>query len=332
MSKANPVILVTGALGQLGTELIKTLRAYHGTERVIAADVRTPQPGCDFEGPFLHLNVLDKEALQDIVLGHGVTEIYHLAALLSARGEAEPLMAWNLNVDSLLNVLEVARQFNLRVFWPSSIAVFGPNAPRYKCPQETILTPTTIYGISKSTGEQLCQWYKIKYGVDVRSLRYPGLISSSAAPGGGTTDYAVEIFHEVLKNGSYECFLDADTNLPMLYMDDAVRGTIQLMQTQKEQLRYVAYNITGTSFTPKQLAGAISQQFAPVNITYAPDHRQRIADSWPKSIDDRAAQEDWNWQPHFDLDAMTAEMLKNLKGDRFSQLETESYADAIYSL
>lgn len=303
-------ILVIGAFGQLGTELLPELARRYGTSAVIASDLR--EQACDYA--FEALDVTDAARLGEVVRRHGVTQIYHLAALLSAVGEQKPQLAWDVNMGGLLNVLEIARELKLeKVFWPSSIAVFGPHSPRVQTPQYCVMDPTTIYGISKLAGERLCEYYFLKHGLDVRSLRYPGLIGWRAAPGGGTTDYAVEIYHEALKQNRYTSFLQAGTELPMMYMDDAVRGTIELMEAPAEQVRIrSSYNLAGMSFAPEDVAAAIAKRKPGFSIDYAPDFRQQIADNWPKSIDDAAAREDWNWKPEFDLDRMSEVMLQEL--------------------
>ncbi len=307
-----PCILVTGALGQVGSELVDALRAKYGPEQVIASDRRQPEGSV---GRFAQLDVTDGDALRDLVERQGITQIYHLAAILSARGEQNPTQAWDINMQSLLNVLEVARHTALkRVFWPSSIAVFGPHAPKQQTPQDTITDPTTVYGISKLAGERWCAYYHQKYGVDVRGIRYPGLIGYQALPGGGTTDYAVEIFHEALERGRYTAFLRADSRLPMMFMPDAIRGTIELMEAPAERIQVrSAYNLQGLSFTPAELTEAIQTHLPAFTCTYAPDFRQEIAASWPSSLDDEAARRDWDWQPTYDLPAMAEVMLKEVR-------------------
>lgn len=313
-SYKHPVILVTGACGQIGTELVKALREKYGRDSVIATDRYEPSEGLQAAGPYFRLDVLDKYELENLVCSLGVTQLYHLAAVLSASGENNPLATWKLNMDSLLNVLEVARQEKIgKVFWPSSIAVFGPGSPRVNCPQHTVTEPTTVYGISKCAGENWCLYYFEKYGLDVRSLRYPGLISYSAKAGGGTTDYAVDIFHQAVAQGSYECFLKEDTMLPMLYMPDAIRATLELMDAPAGQIAVrTSYNLAGLSFTPAQLAAAIRKELPGFNISYKPDLRQHIADSWPGSVSDTEARSHWNWQPAYSLEAMTADMLAHI--------------------
>jgi nucleoside-diphosphate-sugar epimerase len=302
-----PKILVIGACGQIGTELTIALRQKYGTDQVIAADRSTCAE--------LQLNVLDYGALAAIVKDKQVTQIYHLAALLSARGEQDIHAAWELNMAGLINVLKVAKEQQLdKVFWPSSIAVFGPGSPKHRCPQETRIEPNTVYGISKRAGEYWCNYYFEKHGVDVRSLRYPGLISWTSPPGGGTTDYAVDIFHQALQKGHYDCYLREDTCLPMMYMPDAVRATLELMEAPIEKVRIrTAYNLAALSFAPCDLVAAIKEQLPGFNATYRPDYRQFIADSWPASIDDLPAREDWGWAAEYDLGMMTRDMLANLK-------------------
>ena len=306
-------VLIIGANGQIGTELAVALADEHGQDAVVTSDL-APQgkvPGLAHEA----LDCTDIGALTQIVDRHGITQVYHLAAALSARGEQHPKWAWDLNMKGLLNVLELARTHKLqRVFWPSSIAAFGPSTPRDHTPQKTVMDPTTVYGISKLAGEGWCAWYHRHHGVDVRSLRYPGLISWKTPPGGGTTDYAVEIFHAALKEGRYTCFLKEDQALPMMYMDDAIRATLELMDAPADQVRdRHSYNLAGISFTPVQIAAAIARYVPGFALDCVPDFRQAIADSWPRSIDDSAAQADWGWRPEYDLDAMVRDMLENLR-------------------
>lgn len=308
-------ILVIGACGQIGTELTLALRKKYGSAAVIAADLRSESDLLKGTGPFLPLDIMDKATLQVQVKRHEIDTIYLLAAMLSAAGEQHPLKAWQLNMQSLLNTLEVMREEEVsRLFWPSSIAVFGPDAPKENCPQDTVLSPTTVYGISKVSGEQWCAYYHHRYGLDIRSLRYPGLISYKALPGGGTTDYAISIFHAALQHKPYGCFLRRDTALPMMYMEDALRATIELMEAPADHLSiHSSYNISAMSFTPDALTGAIARQVPGFRTDYLPDYRQDIADSWPASIDDARARADWGWQPAFGLEAMTSEMLQHVQ-------------------
>ncbi|PWK78370.1 nucleoside-diphosphate-sugar epimerase [Mucilaginibacter oryzae] len=313
-------ILVIGALGQIGTELTAALRLKYGVDAVTASDRHPVNEKTSYVSPYVQLNVLDKAALQALVQEKEITHIYHLAAVLSATGEQNPLMAWDINMQGLLNVLEVAREEKLeQIFWPSSIAVFGPDAPKADCPQDGVTNPSTVYGISKIAGEQWCRYYFEKYGLDVRSVRYPGLISYSAPPGGGTTDYAVAIFHEAIKTGSYECFLAEDTRLPMLYMDDAIRATLELMDAPAEHISIrTSYNLSGLSFSAAELAAEIQKHIPELKVSYQPDSRQAIADSWPQSIDDTVARNDWGWKPKFDVGLMTEDMLLNLN-DKYAE-------------
>ncbi|WP_134091462.1 NAD-dependent epimerase/dehydratase family protein [Olivibacter sp. XZL3] len=307
-------IIIIGSNGQIGTELATALRLKYGESRVVTSDIR--QPITASPGPFEIVNVLDKEALQSLFEKYRPTQVYLLAAVLSAVGEQQPKMAWDLNMTGLLNVLDLSVEYGVnKVFWPSSIAVFGPHSPKEETPQYCVMDPNTVYGLSKQAGERWCEYYFNKYGLDVRSIRYPGLISWKAAPGGGTTDYAIHIFHEALRKGSYTCFLSADTRLPMLYMEDAIRGTLQLMDAPSEKLTIrSSYNLTGPSFTPSDLSEAIKQHIPEFSIDYAEnDPRQAIADGWPSSINDEYARNDWGWKPQFDLAALTAEMISNLK-------------------
>jgi len=308
-------ILIIGACGQIGTELTFELRNKYGADKVIASDIREGGEALMQSGPFELLDATNYSAIEDVVMHYEIDEVYLMAAMLSATAEKFPMRAWNLNMNSLFNVLNLAKDKKIsKVFWPSSIAVFGPNTPKDNTPQSTIMEPSTVYGISKQSGERWCEYYHKKYGVDVRSDRYPGLISWKTMPGGGTTDYAVEIYHEALKKGSYECFLNSDTELPMMYMDDAIRATVGLMETPSEKIKVrSSYNLAGMNFTPKEMAESIAKHISGFKISYAPDFRQEIADSWPSSIDDAAAREEWGWEPRFDLDQTTTEMLRNLK-------------------
>jgi nucleoside-diphosphate-sugar epimerase len=305
--------LLIGANGQIGSELALALAARDGADAVVTSDL-APQGRAPHIAHEM-LDVTDAGALADVVARHRVTRIVHLAAALSASGEQHPQWAWNLNMSGLLNVLELARARRLeRVFWPSSIAAFGPSTPPERTPQHTTMDPTTVYGISKLAGERWCAWYHAKHGVDVRSLRYPGLISWKTPPGGGTTDYAVEIFHAALKEGRYTCFLDEQQALPMMYMPDALRATIELMDAPPERVRERgSYNVAGLSFTPRQIADAIARRVPGFELRCEPDFRQAIAASWPRSIDDSAACADWGWQPRYGLDAMVDDMLANLR-------------------
>lgn len=306
-------ILVIGAGGQLGSELTQGLWKLYGKENVIASDIKDPQ-GILSGGNFEILDVLNQKSLFSFIKGNNITQVYHLAAVLSATGEKNPKFAWHLNMDGLIHVLDAAVEFKLeKVYWPSSIAVFGPNTPKENTPQDTIMDPATIYGISKLAGERWCDWYFRKHGVDVRSLRYPGLIGYKTRPGGGTTDYAVDIFFKALGEKKYECFLNPDTYLPMMYMDDAVKATLDLMESPAENVTVrSSYNISAMSFSPSEIAHEIQKHIPDFAISYSPDFRQNIADSWPKSIDDSTAKKDWGWEPEFGLQQMTADILKNL--------------------
>lgn len=304
-------ILIIGAGGQIGAVLTDALRSIYGPDRVVASDIR-PLP--DANGPSEVLNALDGEALNALVSKHKINQIYHLAAILSATGEKDPLWAWNINMTSLFNVLEVARSKGLhKVYYPSSIAVFGREANHYDTPQHEVLIPETVYGISKVAGENWANYYFRRYGTDVRSIRYPGIIGYQSMPGGGTTDYAVDIYHYAVRKEAFECFLRADTTLPMLYMPDAIRGTIELMEASADKIMVrTGYNLAGMSFTPAEIAASIQKVYPDFKISYKPDFRQKIADSWPASIDDSLARRHWGWKPEFDLDMMTKDMLKNL--------------------
>ena len=305
-------ILIIGASGQIGIELVQELSLLYGSSNVIAADLK---PIAALEvNPFEKLDVLDKDALLNIVKKHSISHVYLLAALLSATGEQNPMFAWKLNMEGLFNVLDLAKEKHIsRVYWPSSIAVFGPTTPRINTPQYTVMEPTTVYGISKQAGERWCEWYFHKYGVDVRSLRYPGLIGWKSAPGGGTTDYAVHIFHQALKNKTYECFLSADTALPMMHMEDAIRATIEIMHVPAENIKIRgSYNLAGISFTPAQIAAEIQKHIPDFTITYKTDFRQDIANSWPQSILEEEAGKDWNWKAKFSLSSLVENMLQNL--------------------
>jgi nucleoside-diphosphate-sugar epimerase len=305
-------ILIMGANGQIGLELAENLRGIYGENNVISADIK------DLKNPlgiYEQLDVMDKNRMYEVINKYKVTQVYLLAALLSATAEQKPKSAWNLNMEGLFNVLDAAKEGLIKkVYWPSSIAVFGPTTPRENTPQYTVMEPNTIYGISKQAGERFCEYYHQKYGVDVRSIRYPGLIGYKSAPGGGTTDYAVHIYHEALKNKTYECFLSEQTALPMMYMPDAIRATLELMDAPAANVKIrSSYNLGGISFTPAQIAAEIQKHIPDFTITYKPDFRQAIADSWPKSIEDDRARSDWGWNPKYDLASMTKDMLANLK-------------------
>ena len=307
-------ILVIGASGQIGVELTLALRKIYGNANVIASDLREQNPLLQGTGPYVSMDVMNKEMLHVQVIRQGITQVYHLAAILSATGEKNPSLAWHLNMQGLLNVLDIAREEKMhKVYWPSSIAVFGPTSPKQNCPQQTIIEPTTVYGISKYAGEFWCNYFYQRFGVDVRSLRYPGLISYKSPPGGGTTDYAVEIFYEALEEKKYECFLSEDTYLPMMYMPDAIRATIELMEAPADKISIrTSYNISGMSFSPKEISAEIKKHIPDFKISYKPDYRQAIANSWPQSIDDSVARKDWGWKEEYDLGAMTKDMLENL--------------------
>ncbi|TMI96259.1 MAG: NAD-dependent epimerase/dehydratase family protein [Bacteroidetes bacterium] len=307
-------LLVIGASGQIGVELTLALRKIYGNGNVIASDLREQNPLLEGTGPYVSLDVMNKEMLHVQVIRQGITQVYHLAAILSATGEKNPSLAWHLNMQGLLNVLDIAREEKMhKVYWPSSIAVFGPTSPKKNCPQQTIIEPTTVYGISKYAGEFWCNYFYQRFGVDVRSLRYPGLISYKSPPGGGTTDYAIEIFHEALEEKKYECFLDENTYLPMMYMPDAIRATIELMEAPAEKISVrTSYNISGMSFSPKEIGAEVKKHIPDFSISYKPDYRQAIANSWPQSIDDSVARKDWGWKEEYDLPAMTKDMFDNL--------------------
>jgi nucleoside-diphosphate-sugar epimerase len=311
---AKEKILVIGASGQIGVELTLALRKIYGNANVIASDLREENELLKGTGPYVSLDVMNKEMLHVQVIRQNITQIYLLAAILSATGEKNPNLAWHLNMQSLLNVLDIAREEHLqKVYWPSSIAVFGPTSPKQNCPQQTIIEPTTVYGISKYAGEFWCNYFYQRYAVDVRSLRYPGLISYKSEPGGGTTDYAVEIFYKAKQEKKYESYIDKDTYLPMMYMPDAIRATIELMEAPAEKISVrTSYNLSGMSFSPKEVAAEIKQHIPEFSISYKPDYRQQIADSWPQSIDDGVARKDWGWKEDYDLKKMTKDMLDNL--------------------
>jgi len=312
-----PKILIIGACGQIGSELTMSLRKIHGNSNVVAADIREGKEELMTSGPFEIVNAMDYDVVRNCVEKHNITDVYLLAAMLSATGEKFPMKAWDLNMNSLFHVLNLAKEGLIKkIFWPSSIAVFGPTTPRENTPQFTIMEPTTVYGITKQTGERWCEYYNSKYGVDVRSIRYPGLISWKTLPGGGTTDYAVDIYYKAIQENKYDCFLSENTALPMMYMDDAVRATMSIMDAPSESIKIrSSYNLGGISFTPKMISEEIKKHFPKFEMSYSPDFRQAIADSWPKSIDDTSAQQDWNWKHEYDLEHMTSTMLENLKAE-----------------
>lgn len=317
-------VLVIGAGGQIGTELVFNLRAKYGNENVVAADLSDKCPEQLSGGPYATLDILNREAVREYIIAETFSDVYLLAALLSATAEKNPDFAWKLNMEGLFTILDLAKEGYIKqIFWPSSIAVFGPTTPRDHTPQYTVMEPTTVYGISKQAGERWCEYYFNKYGVDVRSIRYPGLISYTSLPGGGTTDYAVDIFYHAKQTGNYTSFLSEETALPMMYMKDAIRATIQLMDAPKENIKIrSSYNLGGISFTPKELAAAIMKRI-PFSIEYAPDFRQAIADSWPNSIDDTAAQQDWGWELEYDLQKMVDVMLEHVEPSKlFSKSST----------
>ena len=308
-------VLIIGSCGQVGTELTENLRALFGDDNVIASDLKNPGTPFWNNGPFEILDVLDQKKLGEVIAKYKPNQIYHLAALLSASAEKNPKFGWTLNMDGLFYVFDTALEYKVkRVFWPSSIAVFGPGTPKDNTPQDCVMDPNTVYGITKLAGERYCDYYFNRYGLDVRSIRYPGLIGYKADAGGGTTDYAVEIFHEAIKTGTYNCFLKPDTELPMLYMPDAIKATIDITNAPADTVKIrSAYNIAGFSFTPEILAAKIRNHIPDFTITYNPDHRQAIADSWPRSINDAEARNHWGWNNSFDLDQMVNDMLLNLK-------------------
>ena len=311
----NKTILILGACGQIGTELTLALRQKYGNDSVVASDIRQTEDSELLNGPFEVLDAGSASALRLVCEKHEIHTVYHLVAMLSATGEKFPMKAWDLNMQSLLHVLELAREKVIqKLFWPSSIAVFGPTTPKQNTPQQTVMEPSTVYGISKLAGERWCEYYFNKYGVDVRSIRYPGLISWKSQPGGGTTDYAVEIYYKALEEGRYTSFLSAHRALPMMYMDDAIRATIELTEAPKEKVKIrSSYNLAGISFDPTTIAASIEKKIPGFECDCAPDFREDIAAQWPESIDDSAAQEDWGWSMDYDLDGMTAAMLTNLK-------------------
>ena len=308
-------ILVIGSNGQIGTELVLSLRERFGKEAVFAADLSEICPAIINNGPYVQLDVLQKETIREYIITNEIKEVYLLAALLSATAEKNPDFAWKLNMEGLFTILDLAKEKHIdKIFWPSSIAVFGPTTPADKTPQYTIMEPSTVYGISKLAGERWCEYYHKKHQVDVRSLRYPGLISYKSPPGGGTTDYAIDIFHKATAGVDYDCFLNETSALPMLFMDDAIRATIELMVAPSEQIKIrSSYNLAGVSITPKELSEAIKKQLPDFKITYNPDFRQAIADSWPNSIDDAITEQHWGWKARFDLPKIVDEMIKNIK-------------------
>lgn len=308
-------ILIIGACGQIGTELTGKLRETYGVENVIASDIRKLENDVVKNGIFEVINALDYNQIENIIEKYQVTDVYLMAALLSATAEKNPAFAWDLNMNSLFHVLNLAKAGKIKkIFWPSSIAVFGPTTPKHNTPQYTVMDPTTVYGISKQCGERWCEYYFNQYGVDVRSIRYPGLISWTTPPGGGTTDYAVDIYYKAIEDGKYTCFLKEDTELPMMYMDDAIKATIQIMQAPAEQIKIrSSYNLSAISFTPNEIFEEIKKHYPDFTISYEPDFRQKIADSWPASIDDTSARTDWNWQNDYNMENMTQVMLENLQ-------------------
>ncbi|MBR9699395.1 NAD-dependent epimerase/dehydratase family protein [Candidatus Woesearchaeota archaeon] len=310
-------ILVTGSLGQIGSELVPALQKKVGKDNVVGLDIREPKEDI---GPFVNQNTTEREGLKAVLKDNDITQIYHLCSILSAKGELRPWQAWHVNMDSMRNVLALAVDMDIKkIFWPSSIAVFGPTSPRNNTPQKTIIEPTTMYGVTKMAGEGLCNYYFHKYGMDIRSLRYPGLISYKAPPGGGTTDYAVAVFYEALKSKNYSCFVSKDTVLPMMYMDDAIRGTLELMEADKSKLSVkTSYNMSALSFSAEDLTKEIQKHVPDLKVTYEPDERQKIADSWPQVIDDSRARKDWDWKHEFDLPKLTKVMLEKL-GEKFAK-------------
>ncbi len=307
--------IIIGAGGQIGTELTLTLRNQYSTDQIIAADIKEVAPTLIQDGPYVQMDILNRDSVRSYIIDNQIETVYLLAALLSATAEKNPDFAWKLNMEGLFTILDLAKEGHVKkIFWPSSIAVFGPTTPADNTPQHTVMEPSTVYGISKQAGERWCEYYYNKFGVDVRSIRYPGLISYKSPPGGGTTDYAVDIFYKAKQEGKFTCFLSKDTALPMMFMDDAIRATIQLMDAPADRLRIrSAYNLGGISFTPEEIASSIKHHLPSFEISYEPDFRQAIADSWPNSIDDSYAQADWDWKLGFDLERMTEVMLKNIQ-------------------
>jgi len=311
-------ILILGACGQIGTELTAALRQKYGSHKVIASDIREGEPELMQSGPFEIIDATNYEAIENIVIRYEISEVYLMAAMLSATAEKFPMKGWNLNMNSLFNVLNLAKDKKIeKIFWPSSIAVFGPTTPRQDTPQRTVMEPSTVYGISKQTGERWCEYYSKRYNVDVRSIRYPGIISWQTLPGGGITDYAIDIYHKALKHKKYICFLNGETTLPMMFMDDAIKATMDIMNAPAEKIKIrSSYNLAAISFNPEEIAASIRKHIPEFTINYEPDFRQAIADSWPQSISDSEAREDWDWKHTFDLDAITNVMLSSLK-DRY---------------
>jgi len=307
-------ILIIGACGQIGTELTLKLREIHGNDQVIASDIREGAEELMQSGPFETLNATDETHIRKVIKDYKIKEVYLMAAMLSATAEKAPMKAWDLNMNSLFHILNIAKEGIIdKIFWPSSIAVFGPTTPKTDTPQTTVMEPTTVYGISKQTGERWCEYFHNKFGVDVRSIRYPGIISYRTLPGGGTTDYAIEIFHEALKNASYTSFLAEDAALPMMYMDDAIKATVDIMEAPAEKIKVrSSYNLAAMTFTPEILAAEIKKHIEGFKISYEPDFRQKIAESWPSSIDDSTAREDWGWDHEFDLEKLTTTMLEGV--------------------
>lgn len=320
--RMNDTILILGACGQIGTELTQKLRSLYGNEQVIASDIREGGAEMMSSGPFEIIDATSKERILEVIQKYKVTQVYLMAAMLSATAEKYPLKGWDLNMTSLLAVLEIAKEKHIKkVYWPSSMASFGPTSPKINTPQQTIMEPSTVYGISKVAGEHWCNYYHEKYGVDVRSVRYPGIISWKTLPGGGTTDYAVDIYFDALKKGTFECFLSENTRLPMMYMDDAINATIQIMQADADKIKTrTSYNLAAISFTPKEIATEIKKYVTDFEISYKPDFRQAIADSWPQVIDDSHARNDWGWEHKFDLASMTNDIITNLKTLKEEQL------------
>jgi len=314
-------ILVTGAAGQIGSELVPELRRRYGAENVVAAFHRAPLPPTIRDsGPCVRLDVMERSSIMEAVITHRIEVVYHLAAILSARGEKDPQLTWRVNTEGLYNVLEVAREHGVtRIFWPSSIAVFGPKTPKDAAPQDTVLSPTTMYGVTKVAGELLCDYYHRRYGMDIRCLRFPGIISAETLPGGGTTDYAVEMFYAAVRGETYRCFVRPDTVLPMLYMPDCLNAILGIMEAEGAKLRHRVYNIGGVSFSAAELAAEIERHIPGFRVEYAPDFRQEIADSWPRSMDDTPAREDWGWSPVYDLPRMVEDMLRRLEEKKKKQ-------------